>query len=94
MSGEPIEIGGASAVLPPSALFSQQTRLTQIVQGPLDGGAGEAQVPPNGLDGWPALARLVGPVPEAQVDQLGPGGQVLLVNGTVQSNLPQNVLRN
>lgn len=81
-------------VFPLPALLHKETALFQLLEGPLDGGAGETQVPPNGLDGWPALARLVGPVPEAQVDQLGPGGQVLLVNGTVQSNLPQNVLRN
>ena len=89
-----VEIRGIALILPLPALLGEERGLLQLLEGPLDVGAGETQVPPNGLDGWPALARLVGPVPESQVDQLGPGGQVLLVNGTVQSNLPQNVLRN
>lgn len=37
---DPVEIGRQAAVLPPAGLLRQQLRPVQLVQGPLDGGAG------------------------------------------------------
>ena len=75
-----VKIRGVSLVLPFSALFHKKTAPLQLLERPLYSGAGEAQVPSNGLDGGPALAVLVGSVLEVHVDQLGPGGHVLLID--------------
>ena len=69
-------------VLPFPALSGEQPVTLQLFKCPLDSRAGESQVLPNGPDSGPALALLIGPVLEVHVDQLGPGGQVLLIDAS------------
>lgn len=75
-SGEAVEIGGKAAVWAAPGFFGQQAGPVQLPQGPLNRGAGEAQVLCHGVDGVPALAALVGPVVEVEEHQLGFGAQV------------------
>ena len=75
-SGEAVEIGGKAAVWAAPGFFGQQAGPVQLPQGPLNRGAGEAQVLCHGVDGVPALAVLVGPVVEVDQHLLGLGAQV------------------
>src|SRR5699024_3290194 len=52
----------------------------QLVQCPLDGGAGEGQVPRDGPDGRPTLAVPAGSVLQIHIDRPGPVAHVRAVD--------------
>lgn len=78
-SGEAVEIGGKAAVWAAPGFFGQQAGPVQLPQGPLNRGAGEAQVLCHGAYGVPALAALVGPVVEVDQQLLGLGTQFRVI---------------
>src|SRR5699024_282375 len=71
-----IEIGGAAPIRPvPGSLF-QIAALLQIVQRPLDRGAGQLHVRGNGLNARPALSLGIGAIPQVHIDRLRSGGKL------------------
>ena len=57
-----IEVGGAAPIRPVPGIFLEIAVLLQIVQRPLDRGAGQLHVRGNGLDARPALSLGIGAI--------------------------------
>ena len=60
--------------------LGDQICLAQIIQGPLDGGAGEPQFSGDGPYPRPTLALTVSVVPEVHIHCPGPVAEVGLIN--------------
>ena len=69
---DPIEVGSQTPILPPAVLLGDQPLLTQLIQGPLDGGAGEMQLGGNGPNPRPALALPIRMVLQVHIDRPRP----------------------
>ena len=70
-----IEIGGAAPIRPVPGILLEIAVLLQIMQCPLDRGAGQLHVRGNGLDARPALSLGIGAIPQVHIDRLRSGGK-------------------
>lgn len=95
---EPIEIGRVAAVRAVAGRLGEVSPLHELIQRPLDGAAGQAEICGDGLDPWPAGAGWIGPVPEIDVDRLAAVGKLRVrINGVKVSrgiHLPMSLIRN
>ena len=66
-----IEIGGAAPIRPVPGILLEIAVLLQIMQCPLDRGAGQLHVRGNGLDARPALSLGIGAIPQVHIDKIG-----------------------
>lgn len=77
---EPVQIRCQTPILPPAMLLGNQPRPAQVVQGPLDRGAGQTHFSGNRPDSWPALAFAVGVILQVHIDRSGPVAQLGPIN--------------
>lgn len=73
---EPIEIGRVAAVRAVAGGLGEVSPLHELIQRPLDGAAGQAEICGDGLDPRPAGAGWIGPVLEIDVDRLAAVGKL------------------
>ena len=74
-----VKIGRVASVFTPASVFGKKSSLAEVIQCPLDRGAGELQVCGNGADGWPASAFRICTVFEVDIHGLCPMIQVGLI---------------
>lgn len=73
---EPIEIGRVAAVRTVACDLGEVSPLHELIQRPLDGAAGQAEIRGDCLDPRPAGAGWIGPVPQIDVDRLAAVGKL------------------
>lgn len=95
---EPIEVGCVAAVRAVAGGLGEISPLHELIQRPLDGAAGQAEICGDGLDPRPAGAAWIGPVPEIDVDRLAAVGKLRVrIDGVKVSRgiyLPMSLIRN
>ena len=99
---EPIEIGRVAAVRTVACDFGEVSPLHELIQRPLDGAAGQAEIRAeirgDCLDPRPAGAGWIGPVPQIDVDRLAAVGKLrVCIDGVKVSrgiHLPMSLIRN